>query len=305
MSHKFLNFILIIILRTIELYKMSDQHNKNNVHITSLRALTLAGDKEKILKALIANYAFYKRKDKRKLLLSTHHSHSRSQKKRKSAIVKSNSSPILGFNTECVRRESLESLGTYFRFEVSDENWKSKNNIYTKEQYKIIHTNFINLFDRHFSDGGARMHNGKKEIHIFNIIQHILDCYITSMSSYILATGPLKGRSWIDMDLYANCIEGFQKFITDKKYELANNPQFRTNFTFQLLCFFFEYLSIKKGRLNRNELKIAIEMALKNRREGQNNLENLALLAFKKVEILEGKTKEEINLQEFVTALQN
>ncbi|CAG9329805.1 unnamed protein product [Blepharisma stoltei] len=177
----------------------------------------------------------------------------------------------------------------------------SGSKIYSPEECQFIFKNFSILFLRNFSEGGSRTSEENPQIHIKNIIQHYLNCFISSQTLMSMLTFPFNNSKWIDMKTFLQSIEAIHMDPPDKNsffYKEPSNTS-RKNFTMQKLLFFFKLTEFcGEKNLKKEKLQIAISMALKKTKRGR-DCEIVADWIFERMNLAAKVKKDSITFDEF------
>ncbi|CAG9326401.1 unnamed protein product [Blepharisma stoltei] len=192
-------------------------------------------------------------------------------------------------------------------FTSIEEQWLGRNKTYTNEEYEIIRQNFLHLYFTHKPNHGSRIYKNNPEVHISNIIQHFLDCFITTHNLLNILLAPLKGKEWVDLKSFVQSLEAIQQTVFDKSSFFYKEPgsDFKKNMTMQKLLFFFKMVEIyHEGELGRAQLQTVMSMALKKKKKASEQ-SRLVAWTLEKAKILSGKRKEYVTFEEFYKILKN
>lgn len=179
-------------------------------------------------------------------------------------------------------------------------------------EYEVIETAFSRLYQRLQDTDGVRVNGfGDLEVHINNIKQYFLECYVNSQTFLTALCSAFKGVHWVDSHLFLTAVEHVQQVNYDhaffNKDELATT---RNNLIRQkLLCkdyvVFFKLLdSNQKNALSRFEVKTVSAMALRsNKKVNSESLDMVVDKAFTKANESRGESSDFISFEEFHTVL--
>lgn len=181
-------------------------------------------------------------------------------------------------------------------------------------EYELIEQAFTRLYGRLQDSDGVRLsESGGMEVHIDNVKQYFLECYVNSQTFLHALIAPFKAAHWVDVTMFAAAVECVQQVSFDhaffNKEELAAT---RNNLIRQkLLCtsysVFFKIIdSNQKNALSRFEVKTVSAMALRsNKKVTSESLDMVVDKAFVKANESRGAPSDFISFEEFHAVLKN
>lgn len=181
-------------------------------------------------------------------------------------------------------------------------------------EYELIDTAFARLFQRLQDTDGVRITgSGDKEVHLSNVKQYFLECYVNSLTFLSALCSVFKVGHWVDAHLFASAVENVQQVNYDhaffNKEELAAT---RNNLIRQkLLCkrqsVFFKLLdSSQKNALSRFEVKTVSAMALRsNKKVNSESLDMVVDKTFTKADESRGTPSEFLSFEDFHAVLKS
>ena len=182
----------------------------------------------------------------------------------------------------------------------------------TPYEYEIIQTAFHLLYTRLRGTDGVRVNaDGYHEIHINNVKQFLLECYVNSQVSLSAALSPFKTAKWVDVRSFVASMESIQQVSYDhsffNKEELATT---KNNLIRQkLLCtfhsVFFKLVDYnQRNALSKFEVKTVSGMALRSKKKvNSENLDMVVQKAFEKADEIRGFVSETLTFEEFYCVL--
>lgn len=84
---------------------------------------------------------------------------------------------------------------------------------------EIIHTAFNQLYSRLRGTDGVRLTaDGSCEIHVNNVKQYLLDCYVNSQTSLAAVLSAFKACKWVDVRAFLSALEAIQQVNYDHSF---------------------------------------------------------------------------------------
>lgn len=84
---------------------------------------------------------------------------------------------------------------------------------------EIIQTAFLQLYNRLKGSDGVRANaDSSYDIHVNNVKQYLLDCYVNSQTSLAAVLSAFKASKWIDVRAFVAAIEAIQQVNYDHSF---------------------------------------------------------------------------------------
>ena len=181
-------------------------------------------------------------------------------------------------------------------------------------EYETLQTAFTQLYSRLNGFDGTRISpDGSPEVHINNVKQFLLECYVNSQTLLTTLLSPFKAAKWADVRGFVAGIEAVQlisydhSFFNKDELMTTKNNLIRQKLLCKCYAVFFKLVDYnQKNSLSRFEVKTVSSLALRTKKKV--NSENLDLVvhkAFDKAKEQRGFASDLLTFEEFYSVLKN